>query len=91
MGLPEILFVGKGGNISIETQDTKNPVSDVYTAKLGKSDKNFKVIVKSELITRLLQEDYEVEIAGNKTAAIIQFTGTDVLYHVAPEATSTYP
>ena len=93
MNLPEILFVGKSGNITVEAGDTKTPTSDVYSAKIGKTDKTFKVVVKAELLTKLMPENYEVEIAvnpANKSAGILHFKGSDVEYHIAPEATSTY-
>ena len=91
LNLPEIIVEGVDGKILLETTNTETKVTDLYSTEIGKTDQNFRVVVKSELLTKLSPDDYSMEISKNKTEGIISFKGKDIDYYVAPEPTSVYP
>lgn len=84
--LPEIAVIGDGETIAIEAVDTKNPTGDVYAVDLGKTEGNFRFIMKDENL-KLIAGDYDVEISKKNLA---RFSGVDVEYFVSVEAGSTF-
>lgn len=86
LGVPEIVVVGDGVNISIQATDTKNPTSDVFSIVIGSTDKTFKVIFKSENI-KIIPGDYDVSISSR---GISKFVGNEAEYWIAVESTSTF-
>ena len=86
LGVPEIIVVGDGTNISIKASDTKNPTSDVFSIVIGSTDKVFKAIFKSENI-RIIPGDYDVTISSK---GISKFIGKEAEYWIAVESTSTF-
>jgi len=83
--LPEIAVVGDGTDINLQAIDSKNPFSDVYSVNVGKTDKTFRMVFKSENI-KVLPGDYDVEISSK---GISHFTGKGVEYWVAVEANAS--
>lgn len=83
---PEIAVVGDGQIITLQTVNSKDPTSDVYSVEVGETDKNFTFIFKSENL-RLLPDTYTVDIAS---AGISRFTSKDVEYFIAIEANSKF-
>jgi hypothetical protein len=83
--LPEIAIVGEDGDISVQAIDSKNPSGDIYSIKVGATEKKFKMIFKAENL-KILSGDYEVAL----TKGISHFKGVDVEYFIAIEANSTY-
>ena len=83
--LPEIAIVGEDGDISVQAIDSKNPSGDIYSIKVGATEKKFKMIFKAENL-KILSGDYEVAL----TKGISHFKGADVEYFIAIEANSTY-
>jgi hypothetical protein len=83
---PEIAVVGDGETITLQTVNSKDPTSDVYSVEVGTTDKTFNFIFKSENL-RLLPDTYQVEIAS---AGISRFTSKDVEYYIAIEANSKF-
>lgn len=86
LGLPEIVVVGDGQNISLQAEDVKNPTGDVYSVVIGASDKVFKAVFKAENI-KIIPGDYEVSISSK---GISHFSHEDVEYFIAVESTSTF-
>jgi hypothetical protein len=86
LGVPEIVVTGDGSDISIQAADTKNPSGDVYSIKIGVTDKIFKVIFKSENI-KIIPGDYDVDISAK---GISRFQGKEAEYWIAVESTSTF-
>jgi LysM repeat protein len=86
LGLPEILIVGDGSNVYLQTADSKNPSGDVYSVKIGDTSKTFKAIFKTENI-KIIPGDYEVSISAK---GISHFSGKDAEYWVAVEQSSTF-
>ena len=84
--LPEIIIKGSDGKINVQTADTKNPSSHVYSVEVGETNLNFKVIFKFENI-RIIPGDYDVDISSR---GISHFKGKDVEYWIAVESTSTF-
>jgi hypothetical protein len=83
---PEIAVVGNGTSITLQTTNSKDPTSDVYSVEVGETDKTFNFIFKAENL-RLLPETYTVDIAS---AGISRFTSKDVEYFIAIEANSKF-
>jgi len=90
LNLPEFLIVGDGKDIRLETTSSETKVTDNYSTVIDKSDLKFKVVVKSELLTKILADDYSLEISKNKNEGIIALRGKDVDYFIAPEPNSVY-
>lgn len=83
---PEIAVVGDGKTITLQTVNSKDPTSDVYSVEVGTTDQTFNFIFKSENL-RLLPDTYQVEIAK---VGISRFTSKDVEYFIAIEANSKF-
>jgi hypothetical protein len=86
LALPEIAVVGDGTTVSLQAVDTKNPSGDVYSIDIGTTDKVFKAVFKSENI-KIIPGDYQVSISS---AGISQFSGKEVDYWIAVEASSQF-
>lgn len=83
---PEIAVVGNGTTITIQTANSKDPTSDVYSEEVGETDKTFTVYFKAENI-RLLPDAYQVDIAS---AGISRFKSKDLEYYIAVEQNSKF-
>jgi len=83
---PEISVVGDGSNITLQTTNSKDPTSDVYSVEVGETDQVFTAIFKAENL-RLLADTYQVDIASQ---GISRFTSKDVEYFIAIEANSKF-
>lgn len=86
MNLPEIVFMGDGNDVYIQTSDSKNSTGDVYSIKIGNTDKKFKVIFKKDSI-KIIPDDYVVNISKKR---ISQFIGNHIEYFIAIESNSTF-
>lgn len=83
---PEIAFVGDGEKITLQTINSKDPTSDVYSVEVGETDKKFTFIFKAENI-RLLPDTYSVDITS---AGISRFVSKDLEYFIAIEQNSKF-
>lgn len=84
--LPEIAVTGNGSDMFVEAIDSKNPSSDSYKIQVGSTERNFKMIFKSENI-KIMNGDYDVEISSR---GIAHFNNQTVDYWIATEAASTF-
>ena len=90
--LPEIAFVGRDGNFSIEALDTKpkNPndqtLSNSFSIVVGETIKSFKMILKAENL-KIMNEEYILKISPQ---GLCHLKGSDVEYWIVCESTSTY-
>lgn len=82
MSLTELEFSGKGGTVSIRAVDARNSSSHSYKVDLGKTDKDFKVILKADAF-KFLEADYQATISFTK---LTQFDAPGITYKVAAEA-----
>ncbi len=83
---PEIAVTGNGENITLQTINSKDPTSDVYSIEVGETDQTFNAIFKAENI-RLLPDTYRVDISSQ---GISRFQSKDVEYYIAVEANSKF-
>jgi hypothetical protein len=83
---PEIAVVGDGSTISLQTVNSKDPTSDVYSVEVGETDKSFTFYFKAENM-RLLPDTYQVDIAS---AGISRFKSKDLEYYIAVEQNSKF-
>jgi hypothetical protein len=83
---PEIAVVGDGTTITLQTVNSKDPTSDVYSVEVGETDKNFTFYFKAENM-RLLPDTYRVDIAS---AGISRFKSKDLEYYIAVEQNSKF-
>lgn len=90
--LPDIAFVGRDGNFSIEALDSKpkNPndetISNSYAITVGETVKTFKMIMKADNM-KIMNEEYTLKISPQ---GLCYFKGSDVEYWIACEDSSTY-
>ena len=90
--LPDIAFVGRDGNFSIEALDSKpkNPndetISNSYAITVGETVKTFKMIMKADNM-KIMNEEYTLKISPQ---GLCHFKGSDVEYWIACEDSSTY-
>lgn len=87
LGLPDIAIVGDGQNVLIKALDSKQVTNDMFTIKIGATDKVFKAIFKAENITKILNGQYNVTISQR---GIAHFKGVDIEYWIAIEADSSF-
>ena len=89
--MSEILIVGNGEEILIQTSDIKNPSGDIYSIKVGETEKEFRFIFKLDNL-KTLPLDYDVEICykGPKNGGLTKFKHNNIEYYIAIEKTSTY-
>ena len=86
LGMSELAIVGDGEKLMLQTVDSKNTGSHVYSINVGETDKVFRAIFKSENL-KMIPDDYTVVLSS---AGISKFSGNEATYFVAIEATSTF-
>ena len=86
MQLSDIAIVGVDGEIHVRALNNDDPSADSFSVSVGKTDKTFKMIFKPENL-KLISRNYDVRITPK---GIVEFDGTDVMYWIATEATSTF-
>jgi hypothetical protein len=90
--LPEIVFVGDGTNVSVQTLNSKSTTSNLYKKVVSNSNADFQVYFKVENL-KLLPYDYDVSIAPAKAkgmSGVAHFDGPGVEYWIAAEQHSKY-
>lgn len=84
----EIAIIGDGDEILIQGINSANPSDNSYSVVVGKTDSEFKVIVKVENI-KLMNDNYNVSIhKTGKGATIVKFYNDVISYYNAAETTS---
>lgn len=84
LGNSEIMFVGNGDSITLQTAVNNNPTSTSFAINLGNTDKTFKVVLSKENI-RILLGNYDVAIYPR----FAHFISENIQYFIALEASST--
>ena len=87
--LPEIAFVGRDGNTYLSTLNHKDTSSHYWERLVGKAEKNYSMVFRTENIVNILKRDYEVSISSKGISKFISKTG-DITYYIAIETTSKY-
>lgn len=82
----EVLLVGDGKSVFIQTTDSSNPLGDVHSVSLGTTDKTFKAVFRADNLL-LMSDDYDVEICKK---GIARFKSDRVEYFIAVEDSSEF-
>jgi len=85
--LPEIAYVGDGSNIFLQALDSKNITGNIFSIKIGETDKEFRAIFKTENLIKIISGDYKIDISSK---GIAHLKGDEIEYWIAVEASSTY-
>jgi hypothetical protein len=86
--VPDVTFSGADGELKMTVADKKNATSNAFEVKIGKTDLNFNIDLKIEMM-KFIPTDYEVEISSKR---ISKFTavGSDLNYFIGVESSSTF-
>jgi len=89
LGLPEVIVEGNGTDIQLVVSDTGNVSSDIFSTKVGATDKTFHMIFKTENLNKIMEGTYDVSLSSKR---ISHFTrkGDSLQYWIALEQNSTY-
>lgn len=88
LSLPEVVFVGDGTNISVQTIDPKNPTSNLYRKVVAAAESVFMAYFKVDNINKLITADYDVTITAPKTKdkpGIAHFNSPNIEYWIVVE------
>lgn len=86
LGLPHVGIVGDGGNIYLQATDSKNPLVDKFSIRVGEAKQDFKAFILKENLN-LFQSDYDVKITSR---GMVNFRGKLIEYWIAIEADSAF-
>ncbi len=91
LGLSEIAINGADGDLSLQAIDSDGKIKDCYSLEMGKTNRNFKVIIKLDNL-KLIPADYSVAIGQKKGKGIARFSGIDfpATYFVAVDSKSEF-
>ena len=89
LGLPEVIVEGNGTDIQLVVSDTGNVSSDIFSTKVGATDKTFRMIFKTENLNKIMEGTYDVSLSSKR---ISHFTrkGDTLNYWIALEQNSTF-
>ena len=89
LGLPEVVVEGNGSDIQLVVSDTGNTSSDIFSTTVGKTDKTFRMIFKTENLNKIMEGTYDVSLSSKR---ISHFTrkGDSLQYWIALEQNSTF-
>lgn len=80
LGLSELAFVGEEGSLYLKAMESSRPSSDVFSKKIGETDKSFQLVYDSQNL-KMLSLNYTVTIDGQ--GKFTQFSGENIDYWVA--------
>ena len=89
LGLPEVVVEGNGTDIELVVSDTGNVSSDRFSTTVGKTDKTFRMIFKTENLNKIMEGDYSVALSS-KRISHFRRTSDSLQYWIALEQNSTY-
>jgi len=87
--LPEIVFVGRDGKTYLSALNTKDSSSHNWEMPVGKAEKNYSMVFRTENVKNILERDYEVFVSSKGISKFVSKTG-DVTYYIAIETNSKY-
>ena len=65
IGLPEIV-VEDGTMIRPVVSDTGNVGSDIFSIKVGVTDKTFRMVFKTENLNKVMEGSYDIELSSKR-------------------------
>ena len=89
LGLPEVIVEGNGSDIQLVVSDTGNVSSDIFSTKVGTTDKTFRMIFKTENLNKIMEGTYNVSLSS-KRISHFKREGDSLQYWIALEQNSTY-
>jgi len=89
LGLPEVIVEGNGTDIQLVVSDTGNVSSDIFSTKVGATDKTFRMIFKTENLNKIMEGAYNVSLSS-KRISHFKREGDSLQYWIALEQNSTY-
>jgi len=89
LGLPEIVVEGDSKEIRLVVSDTGNVSSDIFSIKVGETDKTFRMVFKTENLTKVMEGSYDIELSSKRISKFKRKTDT-LTYWIALEQNSTY-
>ena len=89
LGLPEVIVEGNGTDIQLVVSDTGNVSSDIFSTKVGATDKTFRMIFKTENLNKIMEGTYNVSLSS-KRISHFKREGDSLQYWIALEQNSTY-
>ena len=89
LGLPEVVVESNNGEIELVVSDTGNASSDRFSSTVGKTDKTFRMIFKTENLNKIMEGDYVVALSS-KRISHFRRTADSLQYWIALEQNSKY-
>jgi len=89
LGLPEIVVEGNGTEIRLVVSDTGNVSSDIFSIKVGETDKTFRMVFKTENLNKVMEGSYDIELSSKRISKFKRKSDT-LTYWIALEQNSTY-
>ena len=89
LGLPEVIVEGNGSDIQLVVSDTGNVSSDIFSTKVGTTDKTFRMIFKTENLNKIMEGTYNVSLSSKRISHFTR-TGDSLQYWIALEQNSTF-
>ena len=89
LGLPEIVVEGDGTAIRLVVSDTGNVSSDIFSIKVGVTDKTFRMVFKTENLNKVMEGSYDIELSS-KRISHFKRKSDSLEYWIALEQNSTY-
>jgi len=89
LGLPEIVVEGDSKEIRLVVSDTGNVSSDIFSIKVGETDKTFRMVFKTENLTKVMEGSYDIELSS-KRISHFKRKSDSLEYWIALEQNSTY-
>ena len=89
LGLPEVIVEGNGTDIQLVVSDTGNVSSDIFSTKVGITDKIFRMIFKTENLNKIMEGTYDVKLSSKRISHFKRTTDS-LQYWIALEQNSTF-
>ena len=89
LGLPEVVVEGTGSDIQLVVSDTGNVSSDIFSTKVGITDKTFRMIFKTENLNKIMEGTYDVRLSSKRISHFKRTTDS-LQYWIALEQNSTF-
>ena len=89
LGLPEVVVEGNSSDIELVVSDTGNVSSDRFLTTVGKTDKIFRMIFKTENLNKIMEGDYTV-VLSSKRISHFKRKSDSLQYWIALEQNSSY-
>ena len=80
---------GDNKEIRLVVSDTGNVSSDIFSIKVGETDKTFRMVFKTENLTKVMEGSYDIELSS-KRISHFKRKSDSLEYWIALEQNSTY-